>query len=57
MDIDFDFQRYVERKKGARDQEVREGAAYAYAGDLKVLRALDGLRPVRQAMEKEGEIQ
>src|SRR6516225_6789364 len=49
--IDFDFQRYVERRKGAREAETREGAAYAYAGDLKVLRALDKLRPVKLALE------
>src|SRR5437870_1062752 len=49
--VDFDFQRYVERRKGARDAETREGAGYAYAGDLKVLRTLDRLRPVRLALE------
>jgi Zn-dependent protease with chaperone function len=51
MTIDFDFQRYVERRKGAREAQAREGAAYAYSGDLKVLRTLDGLRPVRLALE------
>ena len=49
--IDFDFQRYVERRKGAREAQVREGAAYAYAGDLRLLRALDRLRPVKLALE------
>lgn len=48
--IDFDFQRYVERRKGAREAEAREGAAYAYAGDLRMLRALDRLRPVKMAL-------
>jgi Zn-dependent protease with chaperone function len=51
MNFDFDFQRYVERRKGARDQQTREGAAYAYAGDLKVLRTLDRLKPVKMAVE------
>lgn len=51
MDLDFDFPRYVERRKGLRAQEAREGAAYGYSGDLKVLRAMDGLRPVRQAID------
>ena len=46
--VDLDFQRYVERRKGARAAETREGAAYAYAGDLKVLRTLDNLRPARR---------
>ena len=49
--MDFDFQRYIERKKGAREASTREGAAYAYSGDLKVLRTLDRLRPVRLAIE------
>jgi Zn-dependent protease with chaperone function len=30
---------------------VREGAAYAYAGDLRLLRALDRVRPVKLALE------
>jgi hypothetical protein len=49
--VDLDFQRYVERRKGAREAQTREGAAYAYAGDLKVLRTLDRLRPVRVSVE------
>lgn len=49
--IDFDFQRYVERRRGAREAEAREGAAYAYAGDLRLLRALDRLKPVKMALE------
>jgi Zn-dependent protease with chaperone function len=49
--MDFDFQRYIERKKCAREASTREGAAYAYTGDLKVLRTLDRLRPVRLAIE------
>jgi hypothetical protein len=49
--IDFDFQRYIERRKGAREAQAREGAAYAYSGDLRLLRALDRLRPVKLALE------
>src|SRR4051812_50222592 len=49
--IDFDFQRYVERRKGAREAQAREGAAYAYAGDLRLLRTLDRLKPVKMALE------
>jgi Zn-dependent protease with chaperone function len=52
--VDLDFQRYVERRKGAREAQTREGAAYAYAGDLKVLRTLDRVRPVRLALEAAG---
>jgi Zn-dependent protease with chaperone function len=51
MPVDFDFQRYIEQRRGAREAATREGAAYAYAGDLKVLRTLDRLRPVRLAIE------
>ena len=49
--FDFDFQRYVERKKGAREAERREGAGYAYAGDLRIRRLLDRARPVTMALE------
>jgi hypothetical protein len=48
---DFDFQRYVARRKGAREAERREGAGYAYAGDVRVRRALARLRPVTLALE------
>ena len=33
---DFDFQRYVARRKGAREAQVREGAAYAFPGDVRL---------------------
>jgi Zn-dependent protease with chaperone function len=49
--VDFDFQRYVERRKGAREAEAREGAAYAYAFDLRLLRGLDRLGPAKLALE------
>ena len=49
--IDFDFQRYVERRRGAQQAQAREGAHYAYAGDLRLLRTLDRLRPVKMALE------
>ncbi|MDW8280633.1 MAG: M48 family metalloprotease [Myxococcales bacterium] len=49
---DFDFQRYVARRKGAREAQVREGAAYAFPGDVRLLRTLDRLRPVQLALEE-----
>jgi len=52
--IDLDFQRYVERRKGRREAQAREGAAYAYGGDLKLLRTLDRVRPVKMALEATG---
>jgi Zn-dependent protease with chaperone function len=49
--VDLDFLRYVERRRGAREAQAREGAAYAYGGDLKVLRTLERMRPVKLAVE------
>jgi Zn-dependent protease with chaperone function len=54
--IDLDFQRYVERRKGRREAQAREGAAYAYGGDLKLLRTLDRVRPVKMALEATGRL-
>ena len=51
VDIDLDLQRYIERKKGALEAQAREGAAYAYGGDLRVKKTLDSLRPVKVAIE------
>lgn len=49
--FDFDFPRYIARRKGAKEAEAREGAAYAYTGDVRVLRTLARLRPVTLAVE------
>lgn len=49
--IDLSFSRYVAARKGASSARVREGALYAYAGDLRVRAALDTLRPVTLAVE------
>ena len=54
--VDFDFQRYVARKKGARAAQVREGADYAYPGDVRLLRTLDRLRPVELALQEAGRL-
>lgn len=54
--VDFDFQRYVARRKGARAAQVREGAAYAYPGDVRVLRTLDKLRPIQLALDEAGRL-
>ena len=51
VSVDLDFQRYIERKKGARDAQMREGAAYAYGGDVRYRSTLDSIRPVRMAVE------
>ena len=49
--IDLSFSRYVAARKGEASARSREGAAYAYAGDLKVRAALDRVRPVTLAVE------
>jgi Zn-dependent protease with chaperone function len=49
--IDFSFPRYVAARKGEAASRLREGAAYAYGGDLKVRRTFDKVRPVTLAME------
>ena len=43
--------RYVAARKGEAAARTREGAAYAYAGDIKVRAALDRVRPVTLAVE------
>jgi Zn-dependent protease with chaperone function len=48
--IDLSFPRYVAARKGAADARAREGAAYAYGGDLKVRATLDRVRPVTLAV-------
>jgi Zn-dependent protease with chaperone function len=51
LKVDLDFQRYVERRKGAIEAQAREGATYAYAGEARLRRAFGSLRPVRLAVE------
>lgn len=49
--IDFDFARYVAYRRGMVEQRARDGAAYSYAGERKVRRALMSARPVALAIE------
>ncbi len=49
--VDLDFARYVQTRRGAAHQRAREGAAYSYAGERKVRRALGATRPVGIAIE------
>lgn len=56
VEVDLDFGRYIERRKGALEAQVREGAAYAYGGDLRVKKTLDSLRPVRMAIESTSQL-
>lgn len=49
--IDLSFSGYVAARKGVASARSREGAAYAYAGDLKVRQTLERIRPVTLAVE------
>jgi Zn-dependent protease with chaperone function len=49
--IDLSFSNYVAARKGATSARSREGAAYAYAGDVKVRKTLGRIRPVTLAAE------
>src|SRR5689334_4043054 len=49
--INLSFSEYVAARKGAAAARSREGAAYAYAGDLKVRQTLGKIRPVTLAVE------
>lgn len=53
MSAEFDFQKYVDRKKNpGGGKESRGGfGAYAFSGDVKVLRQLQRLAPVRVVVE------
>ena len=50
-DIDFDFGRWVNERRGQAARRAREGAAYAYSGDRAVARTLKAARPVTLAIE------
>jgi Zn-dependent protease with chaperone function len=49
--IEYAFADYVAARKGEAAARLREGAHYAYGGDLKVRATLDRVRPVTLAME------
>ena len=49
--IDFDFGRYVAYRRGMVEQRARDGAAYSFAGERKLRRALVSARPVALAIE------
>lgn len=49
--IDLSFSQYVAARKGVAAARSREGAAYSYAGDLKIRQALGRIRPVTLAAE------
>lgn len=54
IEVDFDFARYVALRRGQIEQRARDGAAYAFSGELKARRMLNGARPVTIAIEATG---
>src|SRR5689334_388217 len=49
--VDFDFAKWIAARRGAQDQQQRDGAAYAFAGERKFRRTLTAARPVTMAIE------
>ena len=49
--VDFDFPRWLAARRGAMEQQWREGAAYAYGGERTFRRTLTFARPVTIALE------
>ena len=49
--VDFDFTKWLAARRGSLEQQQREGAAYAFAGERKFRRTLTIARPVTMALE------
>jgi Zn-dependent protease with chaperone function len=49
--VDFDFARWLAGRRGAMEQQAREGAAYAFTAERKFRRTLMLARPVTMAIE------
>jgi len=49
--VDFDFTRWIAARRGAMEQQAREGAVYAFTGERKFRRTLNIARPVTMALE------
>ncbi|HMG57205.1 MAG TPA: M48 family metallopeptidase [Kofleriaceae bacterium] len=49
--VDFDFAKWIAARRGAQEQQARDGAAYAFSGERKFRRTLTIARPVTMALE------
>src|SRR3954471_1819965 len=49
--VDFDFTKWIAVRRGSLEQQQREGATYAFAGERKFRRTLTIARPVTIALE------
>src|SRR5437868_2807617 len=49
--VDFDFVKWIAARRGTLEQQQRDGATYAFAGERKFRRTLGMARPVTMALE------
>jgi Zn-dependent protease with chaperone function len=49
--VDFDFAKWIAQRRGQQEQQARDGAAYAFAGERKFRRTLTFAQPVVMALE------
>src|SRR5678815_2882482 len=49
--VDFDFAKWIASRRGSLEQQARDGATYAFAGERKFRRTLTIARPVTMALE------
>jgi len=49
--VDFDFPKWLAHRRGSIEQSAREGAAYAFSGEMKFRHTLAMARPVTMALE------
>jgi Zn-dependent protease with chaperone function len=49
--VEFDFARWIAARRGAMEQQAREGAVYAFTGERRFRRTLAIARPVTMALE------
>ncbi len=49
--VEFDFARWIAARRGAMEQQAREGAAYAFTAERRFRRTLNAARPVTMALE------
>lgn len=49
--VDFDFAKWIAARRGSQEQQAREGATYAFAGERAFRRTLSAARPVTMALE------
>jgi Zn-dependent protease with chaperone function len=48
--VDFDLAKWIAQRRGALEQQARDGAAYAFAGERKFRRTLTIAQPVTMAL-------